>query len=145
MTDGLNRATLLGNLGADPELRITPGGQAVCRIRLATGYSYLDKNNVRQETTEWHTLSIWGRRGEALAKLLKKGDRIYLEGRLRTAEYEKDGQKHWSTEVVVERAVLCGTKGGPSAHRSPPPADEAPAGFETGASRAGGEDDDIPF
>ena len=68
MAEGLNRVMLLGNLGADPELRVTPGGQAVLKLRLATNETYLDKNNVRQERTEWHRVTVWGRRAEALGQ-----------------------------------------------------------------------------
>src|SRR5207237_8727680 len=73
MADGLNRVMLLGNLGADPELRYTQGGQAVLNMRLATTESYLDKDKVRKERTDWHNVVIWGERGEALSKILTKG------------------------------------------------------------------------
>jgi single-strand DNA-binding protein len=139
MTDGLNRATILGNLGADPELRVTGGGKAVCRMRVATSDSYLDGQGQRQETTEWHTCSLWGKRGEAVARMLKKGDRVYLEGKLRTSEYEKDGVKRYTTEIVVLNVVLCGKRLGgaaPASSRAASP-DEPPPGAEQG--------DDIPF
>ena len=139
MTDGLNRATILGNLGADPELRVTGGGKPVCRMRVATSESYLDRDNKRVETTEWHTCSLWGKRGEAVAKMLRKGDRVYLEGKLRTSEYEKDGVKRYTTEIVVLNVVLCGKRPGgaaPASSRATSP-DESPPGAE--------RDDDIPF
>ena len=78
MAEGLNKVLLLGNLGADPELRVTPGGQAVLKLRLATTETYLDRNNTRQERTEWHSVTVWGKRGEALAKFLKKGERLFV-------------------------------------------------------------------
>ncbi|MFI4978317.1 MAG: single-stranded DNA-binding protein [Solirubrobacterales bacterium] len=141
MTDGLNRATLLGNLGADPETRVTPGGKEVTRIRLATSYTYLDDKNERQELTEWHSCTIWGKRGTGLAKILKKGDRVYLEGRIQTSKYEKDGVDHYATEIVVLQAYLCGkAPGKPGDAAKPgrqPVGDEPPAGL--------GRDDDIPF
>lgn len=108
MAEGLNKVLLLGNLGADPELRVTPGGQAVLKLRLATTESYLDKSNTRQERTEWHRITIWGKRGEALAKFLAKGDRIFIEGRIQTSSYEKNGEKRYSTEVVANNIVLPG-------------------------------------
>jgi single-strand DNA-binding protein len=77
MAEGLNKVMLLGNLGADPELRVTQGGQAILKLRLATTENYMDSNNVRQERTEWHQVTLWGKRGESLAKLLKKGERIF--------------------------------------------------------------------
>src|SRR6185436_7779034 len=113
MAEGLNKVMLLGNLGADPELRVTSGGQAVLKLRLATTETYLDRNNTRQERTEWHSVTLWGKRGEALAKFLTKGERIFVEGSLRTSSYEKDGEKRYRTEVVASNVILGGRgKGG---------------------------------
>ena len=111
MAEGLNRVILLGNLGADPELRVTPGGQAVLKLRLATNESYVDKNNVRQERTEWHRVTVWGRRAEALGKFLQKGDSLFIEGRLQTSSYEKNGEKRYSTEIVANNIILSGGRG----------------------------------
>ncbi|HVJ20990.1 MAG TPA: single-stranded DNA-binding protein, partial [Polyangiaceae bacterium] len=92
MAEGLNRVMLLGNLGADPELRMTSGGQAVLKLRLATSETYLDRNKVRQERTEWHSVVVWGKRAEGLAKILSKGSRLFIEGGLRTSSYDdKEG------------------------------------------------------
>ncbi len=120
MAEGLNRVMLLGNLGADPELRVTPGGQAVLKLRLATNESYLDRNNVRQERTEWHRVTIWGRRAEALGKILQKGDLLFVEGRLQTSSYDKNGEKRYSTEVVAVNIVLPGSGGGRGARGEGP-------------------------
>ena len=109
MAEGLNRVLLLGNLGADPELKVTQGGQAVLKLRLATTESYLDKSNTRQERTEWHSITVWGRRGEALAKILAKGRSIFVEGSLRTSSYEKDGEKRYRTEVIANNIILAGS------------------------------------
>lgn len=167
MAEGLNRVMLLGNLGADPELRVTPGGQAVLKLRLATNESYLDRNNVRQERTEWHRVTIWGRRAEALGKILQKGDSLFVEGRLQTSSYEKNGEKRYSTEVVANNVVLPGGRGrgegapmreGGSARAAREPAG-ADAPFDDFSETAGGAaaggaaplgggssvDDDIPF
>jgi single-strand DNA-binding protein len=162
MPEGLNRVMLLGNLGADPELRVTPGGQAVLKLRLATNENYLDRNNVRQERTEWHRITIWGRRAEALGKILQKGDMLFVEGRLQTSSYEKNGEKRYSTEVVAINVVLPGTGrgrpegapmkeggGGSRPQRDQGAADapfddvgESGAGAAAATSMA---DDDIPF
>jgi single-strand DNA-binding protein len=158
VSDGLNRATLLGNVGRDPELRVTGGGTAVLELSLATNESYLDRNNVRQERTEWHRITIWGKRGEALAKFLKKGMQLYVEGRLETSSYDKDGQKHYSTKIVATNVVVLGTRGGgqsddrsPSGggggqqRRSSPRSNPAPQEPEHDPEGAGTGDDDIPF
>lgn len=130
--NGLNRATLLGRLGADPELRVTPGGQSILKMRLATTESYLDRNNARQERTEWHSVSLWGRRGEALAKFLRKGARLFIEGRIQTSSYEKDGEKKYRTEIVASNVILCGGKRGESGG-------DAADGSEEHAPRGGHE------
>lgn len=111
MAEGLNRVMLLGNLGADPELKMTAGGQAVLKLRLATTETYLDRNNTRQERTEWHSVTLWGKRGEALAKFLSKGERIFVEGSLRTSSYEKDGEKRYRTEINATNVILAGRAG----------------------------------
>jgi single-strand DNA-binding protein len=113
MAEGLNRVMLLGNLGADPELRFTQGGQAVLNMRLATTESYLDRNKVRQERTDWHNIVLWGKRGEALAKFLTKGSTIFVEGGLRTSSYDdKEGNKRYKTEIHATNIILAGSRGG---------------------------------
>ncbi len=111
MAEGLNRVMLLGNIGADPELRMTQGGQAVLHLRLATSESYLDKDKVRRERTDWHNVTIWGKRGEALGKILAKGSSIFVEGSLRTSSYDnREGQKVYKTEVIANNVILAGNK-----------------------------------
>src|SRR5215212_6749514 len=112
MAEGLNRVMLLGNLGADPELRYTQAGKAVLNMRLATTESYLDANKVRQERTDWHNVVLWGKRGEALAKFLTKGSTIFIEGGLRTSSYDdKDGNKRYKTEIHATNVILTGGRG----------------------------------
>jgi single-strand DNA-binding protein len=109
MAEGLNRVMLLGNLGADPELRMTSGGQAVLKLRLATSETYLDRNRQRQERTEWHNVVVWGKRAEALAKIIPKGTRIFVEGGLRTSSYDdREGNKRYRTEIVATNLLLQG-------------------------------------
>ena len=108
MAEGLNKVLLLGNLGADPELKVTAGGQAILKLRLATTESYLDKSNTRQERTEWHSITVWGKRGEALSRILAKGSSIFVEGSIRTSSYEKDGEKRYRTEIVANNIILSG-------------------------------------
>ena len=172
MAEGLNRVLLFGNLGADPELRVTPGGQAILKLRLATSETYLDRNNVRQERTEWHRVTVWGRRAEALGKFLQKGDSLFIEGRLQTSSYEKNGEKRYSTDIVATNIILSGGRGraegagapregGSGGGRSPRAGggsggadapfddfDQGAGGGSGGASGGGGSgggDDDIPF
>jgi single-strand DNA-binding protein len=110
MSDGMNKVLLLGNLGAEPELRYTAAGQAVLHLRLATNESWLDKNKEQQERTEWHSVVVWGPRGEALSKILHKGSTVLVEGGLRTTSYEKDGVKRYKTEIVARDVFLTGKK-----------------------------------
>ena len=109
MSDGFNSVQLLGNLGADPELKTFSGG-AVLKLRLATSRSYKDNDGVLQTQTDWHSASMFGKRAEALAPHLHKGDRVFLQGSLRTSSYEKDGEKRYVTEVNVDNLVFCGGK-----------------------------------
>src|SRR5688572_17413108 len=109
MAEGLNRVLLLGNLGADPELRFTQGGQAVLNMRLATTETYLNKDKERVERTDWHNVVVWGARAEALAKLLAKGSSIFVEGSLRASSYDdRDGNKRYKTEVNASNVLLTG-------------------------------------
>jgi single-strand DNA-binding protein len=111
MSQGLNRVMLLGNLGADPELRYTAANQPVLNLRLATTESYLDKDKVRHERTDWHDVVVWGARGAALAKILAKGSSVFVEGSLRTSSYDdRDGNKRYRTEVVVRDLLLTGSR-----------------------------------
>jgi single-strand DNA-binding protein len=109
MNDGMNRAMLLGNVGADPELRYTTTGVAVLSLRLATNESYVDKNKEPQERTEWHTVVIWGPRAEGLSRVVTKGTGLLVEGTLRTSSYEKDGQKRYRTEIHAREVCFTGT------------------------------------
>lgn len=151
MADGLNRVMLLGNLGSDPELRFTQGGQAVLNLRLATTESYLDKDKVRRDRTDWHNVVVWGKRGEALAKILGKGSSLFIEGSLRTSSYDdRDGNKRYKTEIIANNVILAGRAGrGTGAEDAGPPADFSPpqggggggGGRDYGAARGGGGGD----
>jgi len=145
--EGLNRVMLLGNLGADPDLRFGQNGadSAVLRLRLATSESYFDKRaNERKERTDWHSVVVFGKRAEALQKLLRKGSTIFVEGRLQTSSYEKDGQKHYSTNVVATNVILGGRGNGEGPSSGGQPRGPRSSGSDEYGD-AGDDNDDIPF
>jgi single-strand DNA-binding protein len=109
---GLNRVTLIGRLGKDPEIKYSQAGTAVCQLNVATSESWKDKNTgEKQEKTEWHRCVSFGKKAEVLEKYLSKGSQVYLEGKLQTRNYEKDGQTHYTTEVVVQQFTFLGGGG----------------------------------
>lgn len=169
MSEGYNRVMLLGSLGADPEYRVTQGGQGVLNMRLATNESYFDKKqNKRVERTDWHTVVLWGARAEALSKFLAKGASIFVEGSLRTSSYDnREGVKVWKTEVVATNVILAGGKRDGAARTDDgyaPQGRSEGGGYSRGGGNGGGAarapedivetppdvggfgtDDDIPF
>lgn len=137
----VNKVILIGNLGADPELRYTSGGTPVADLRLATSRKWTDKSGQQQEDTQWHRVVVWGKQGETCKEYLSKGRQVYVEGRLQTRQWEdRDGNKRWTTEVVAEnvRFLGGGGRGGGGGFDGPPPPDDRDAPAEMG-------DDDIPF
>lgn len=153
----VNKVILVGNLGRDAELRYTSGGTAVAHLRIATTETWTDRNSgQRQERTEWHSVDLWAKQAETLHEYLRKGRQIYVEGSLRTRQWDdRDGNKRYSTDVRADRVVLLGRGDGggvrddadqprstsrapgaaESADRSRPAPDESPELTE----------DDIPF
>lgn len=109
----VNKVILLGNLGADPEVRFTQGGQAVATFRMATSESWTDRSSgQRQERTEWHRVVAWGRLAELCGEYLRKGRQCYVEGRIQTREWQdKEGQKRYTTEIVANQVVFLGGRG----------------------------------
>ena len=149
MARGVNKAILIGNVGGDPEVRHMPNGNAVANITLATSDSWKDKNTGQhQERTEWHRVVFFGRLAEVVGDYVRKGSKLYIEGRIQTREWEKDGVKRYTTEIVVDiggqMQMLDGKQEGgqPSVSRQPAPAHNqatpsANSGFDDG--------DSIPF
>jgi len=108
----VNKVILVGRLGRDPETRFTSGGQAVSNFSLATDSSYKDKSGERQKKTEWHKIVVWGKQAEIAQQYLKKGSLIFIDGRLQTREWQdKEGQKKYTTEVVVNDFRMLGGRG----------------------------------
>jgi single-strand DNA-binding protein len=138
----INKVILIGNLGRDPELRYTQSGQAVANFSLATTDRFSNREGERQERTEWHRVTVWGKTAENCAQYLNKGRSVYVEGRLQTREWEdKEGQKRRTTEVIAQTVQFLGARG-------------QSAGAPTGGGEGGGGDfreeappqgDDIPF
>lgn len=155
MAEGMNKVFLLGNLGADPELKMLNGGQAVLNLRVATAESYKDQSGEWKERTEWHTVQVWGKRGESLAKILFKGSRVCVEGKLQTRASEKNGEKRYFTSVNATSVYLCDARrgggdqeempsgGGGTRRQSAPKQQHAPTAYD-GFDDMGG-DNDIPF
>ena len=147
MARGINKVILVGNLGRDPETRYMPSGGAVTNVSVATSKQWKDRDTGEQkDRTEWHRVVFFNRLAEIAGEYLKRGSKVYVEGELRTREWEKDGQKHYTTEVVGNEMQMLDSRGGGS---GPPPS------ASTGGSSGGAEDfgpppaddfdDDIPF
>ena len=148
MSEGTNKVTLLGNLGADPELRYTGNSTPVLNLRLATEETWFDKEKQERETrTEWHSVVIFGARAEGLSKFLAKGRQVYVEGSLRTSSWEKDGAKHYKTDVVASNIIPCGPsdKGEGRAPSAPAPAAKGKPAARTGGGKPKAPADDLPY
>jgi single-strand DNA-binding protein len=147
MARSLNKVLLIGNVGAEPEIKTTGGGTRVAKVSLATNRTFNDRSGQQQEKTEWHRLTFWDKLAELVEQYVHKGDRIYVEGRLEYSQTEdQQGQPRYWTDIVVREMVLLGgsgpgsgggTEGGrPQQRRQPTPPTASP--FEA-------EDDDLPF
>jgi|SRR5579863_3729632 len=162
MARGINKVILVGNLGADPETRYTPSGTAITNIRIATSESWKDKQTgEQQERTEWHRVEFFGRIAEIAGEYLKKGRQVYIEGKLRTDEYEKDGIKRYSTKIIADEMQMLGGReggggegtgsaggGGERRERGPargPQSAPAPRSAPAQAPADSFDDDEIPF
>ena len=152
----LNKVMIIGRLGQDPELKYTPQGSAVCTISLATDEGYKDQSGNQVDKTEWHRVVMWRKLAEIAGQYLKKGSLVYIEGKLSTRSYDKDGQKHYSTEIVADTMTMLGGKGdgtsqsqtqsyqAPAQTQKPSSkAEEAPPAFDIPDTDF--NDDDLPF
>jgi single-strand DNA-binding protein len=150
MARGINKVILVGNLGNDPETRYMPSGGAVTNISIATSKAWKDRDSGEQkEKTEWHRVVFFNRLAEIAGEYLKKGSKVYVEGELRTRSYDKEGQKHYSTEVVANEMQMLDSRGGASGGGMAPPS--SGGGQASSPSQDFGPppvedfDDDIPF
>ncbi len=139
-TKSLNKVMLIGNLGKDPELRYTANGTAVASFSIATTDTWKNNEGVVQERTEWHNIIAWNKLAEICGEWLKKGQKVYIEGNIRTRNYEdKDGKKKYITEIYADNLIMLG--GGKGESTSPMAPQE-----ETGIIPPSGQpDDDLPF
>ncbi|MEJ1334766.1 MAG: single-stranded DNA-binding protein [Candidatus Sedimenticola sp. (ex Thyasira tokunagai)] len=149
---GVNKVILIGNLGQDPEVRYMPNGNAVANVTLATSETWKDKNTgENQEKTEWHRVVFFRRLAEVVGEYLKKGSKVYVEGRLQTRKWQgQDGQDRYTTEIVADQMQMLDSRGGGSANfdsnRSSAPASQSsPSQPSTAPTPDNGFDDDIPF
>ena len=160
---GINKVILIGNLGQDPDVRYMPSGDAVTNLRIATGESWKDKNTgEQQERTEWHSVVCFRRLGEIAGQYLRKGSKVYIEGRLQTRKWQdQSGQDRYSTEIVANDMQMLDSRGGTASFdQAPPPmgSQQPPAGAPAAQQSAqqpatAGQrpaldedfDDDIPF
>lgn len=144
MADGLNRVQLLGNIGQQPELRHTTAGTAVLSLRLATN-ERRKRGDQWQEHTEWHTVALFGKRAEGLSRILAKGSRIYIGGKLSTTKYQdKAGADRWKTEVLADEVILCdGRRDGARVYPAASGGEARPV--EQGHLGDALAEDDIPF
>lgn len=149
MARGINKVILVGNLGRDPETRYMPSGSPVTNVSVATSKSWKDRETGEQkDRTEWHRIVFFNRLAEIANEYLKKGSKVYIEGELRTREWEREGQKHFTTEVVANEMQMLDSRGdgvGESTGGAPA-ASPGPGGSDNfGPPPADDFDDDIPF
>lgn len=108
---GVNKVVLIGSVGKDPEVKYMPSGGAVCNIQIATNESWKDKQSgEKKERTEWHRVTFYNRLAEIVGEYVRKGSQLYVEGSLRTRDYEKEGQKHYMTEIICREMQMLGSK-----------------------------------
>ena len=147
---GVNKVILIGNLGANPELRYTQGGQPVANLRIATTEKWTDKAGAKQEATEWHRVVLWGKQAEIAGQYLVKGRQVYIEGRIRTRQWQDQaGQKRYTTEIVAQNVQMLGGRAGEGRGARGGGMDDMGATIPPDDTIAndfgGGPDDDIPF
>ncbi len=139
MSRSLNKVQLIGNLGKDPELKYTPSGVAVATFSIATSESWKDQEGNQQEKTEWHNIVAWRKLAEICGEYLKKGKKVYLEGKLQTRNYEKDGIKRYVTEIVADQLIMLDGGGAGKGNSGSTSSEAAPIMTESP------KDDDLPF
>jgi single-strand DNA-binding protein len=147
MSRSLNKVMLIGNVGNDPEIRVTGSGVKVAKVSLATNRTWNDRSGQQQERTEWHRLNFWDRLADVVEQYVHKGDRLYVEGRIEYSQTEDDkGNVKYFTDIrVFEMVMLGGQPGGGQSMDSPSPRRPRPPAPGGGGSPFESDDDDLPF
>lgn len=151
MASDLNACSFIGRIGRDPETKYTPSGDAVCSFSIAVGESWKDRNTgEKKETTEWVRCVAWRKLGEICGEWLKKGQQVYIGGKMKTRKWQKDGQDHYSTEIIVEQMQMLGGKretNGPPPHgeEDAPRTGKAATQSSQSDPHTTDDGDDIPF
>ncbi|MGM0566059.1 MAG: single-stranded DNA-binding protein [Bacteroidota bacterium] len=148
MANGVNKVILIGRLGADPEMKNFDSGTVMARINIATTEVYRDRDQNKQERTEWHRVILWQKLAEIAEKYLKKGDQVYIEGSLRTRSYEQDGQTKYITEIRGENMTMLGSpSSGQGKQKSSGQSEMAGSKVQEpeGEGDVPAPDDDLPF
>ncbi len=151
MSRSLNKVMLIGNVGAEPEVRTTPSGTRIAKVSLATNRTWSDRSGQQQEKTEWHRLTFWDRLAEIVERYVHKGDRLYVEGRIEYSQTQDDqgNVKYWTDIVVREMVMLGQGGGGGGGYDAGGGFDQDQGGSGVGQEQGGGspfeEDDDLPF
>lgn len=143
MSNGVNITHLIGNLGNDPETKFTQGGMAVCTMSVATTSTRKDKEGNKVEETQWHRVKAFGKLAEICQQYLRKGSKVFISGSIRYGSYEKDGVKHYTTDIIADEMRMLDAKPQGERTASPPTSRQAPARTPPPADDFA--DDDIPF
>jgi len=106
----LNKTTIIGRLGADPDIKSTAGGVQVCNLNVASNFTYSDKNGERVEEVEWHRISVFGKKAEVCGRYLQKGSLVFIEGRLKTRKFDYEGQTRYSTDIIAKDVIFLDKK-----------------------------------
>ncbi len=145
MSRSLNKVLLIGNLGKDPELKYTPSGVAVATFSIATSESWKDQEGNQQEKTEWHNIVAWRKLAEICGEYLKKGKKVYIEGKLQTRNYEKDGIKRYVTEIVADQLIMLDGGGGAGGGQRSSGSSNSSSSDAAPVHSDAPKDDDLPF
>ena len=145
MARSLNRAQLIGNLGNDPDFRTTPNGASVCNLSLATASRKMVRQNEWEDETDWHRIVCWNKLADIAQQYLKKGSLVFVEGKIKTRSYEKDGIKRYMTEIWADSLIMLDKKGSSEGYQEKPLNNQYSNDEDFDVNLPNGDEDDIPF